>query len=870
MTERKRRSEDDRDMEDAQPPPALAKKRHTTKEDDFAASDFDESATGLDLDSIREFQKEAIWRQMREYKRDAERAFQRSSQLEKRHIQWEERIASVCTLWDHAARDIDTIVGNSTSSSSSSSTEPSGLATYEAWLEMLLPQRLPTANHEPRAADMDGDARSTADAQVGIERFNASVQGILRQLQAKGAQPQIDWQAAVDRITESRATQSSNDSLLSQVALLSRQLSDSRGMLEQRENELRRALKQLDRAACSTVNVPKPESQAPSDSSPSAVAATGEGQRPHESVPASPGLPAAVNGTGESAAAKLQAQREQADQKQLAEQRLAEIEEKVRENTELQTQVDSLKLQIAAVPDYIISETSLYKQTEASRDYFSAQAQRLQAEVERLFAEIGELRTSRTEFEEGVLAESTAQRQALEAEMQRIQNDLVRVRHHRDQVQRELEERRAQDSVEDQKSAELKLLSDVRRERMNALVSENKRLLAYVAVLKGDRAAFEAYTDEDLSRTTAVADELRTKLEQVARREKQLTEQLAALTVQGDGQDEARVTSPSQQSGVGSETSRLLSELQSAREEADQLQLRVRKYEEILGNSLLDGQGAIVEDAAAKSSELALKQKRVDELTLERDGLAKTSEMMERELQTICDSFAKLEEQNTSKVWDLAAKEQAIARVIAEKSKYEEKFIGLNKDREAQRMANQALRAQNAKQLEHIKAVEERDRALAQQLSLVGNEAQQATQAWQTTQTHLQEVQQRMQELEEQNKALEAKAGVTAAALNERTEALGHLEHEKRRVEESLELASRRISEAEKLTDQSGMAKLCADYKALLKCPTCQTNFKSHVLLRCMHVFCKQCIDSRIETRQRKCPSCSEPFGVKDVRQIYL
>ncbi|KAJ2070652.1 E3 ubiquitin-protein ligase bre1, partial [Coemansia sp. S142-1] len=267
---------------------------------------------------------------------------------------------------------------------------------------------------------------------------------------------------------------------------------------------------------------------------------------------------------------------------------------------------------------------------------------------------------------------------------------------------------------------------------------------------------------------------------------------------------------------------------------------------------------------------LAAKQRRVDELTLQRDSLQKTSEMMERELQTICESFAKLEEQNTSKVWELSGKEQAIARVVAEKCKYEEKFIGLNKDREAARLANQALRHQNAKQLEHIKAVEERDRALTQQLALVGSEAEQATAAWQAAAAKLQDAQQRTAELEEQARALEERARIATQALGERTEALAAAEHERRRTQESLDLANRRVSESERPTDQTGLAKLCADYKALLKCPTCQTNFKSHVLLRCMHVFCKQCIDSRIETRQRKCPSCSEPFGAKDVRQIYL
>ncbi|KAJ2733973.1 E3 ubiquitin-protein ligase bre1, partial [Coemansia sp. BCRC 34490] len=347
---------------------------------------------------------------------------------------------------------------------------------------------------------------------------------------------------------------------------------------------------------------------------------------------------------------------------------------------------------------------------------------------------------------------------------------------------------------------------------------------------------------------------------------------LEALTIQSSDGDEtvAAAATPLAQSG-DSETARLVAELQTARDQTSALERRVRKYEDILGDAcVVSDTGSLVLDEQAKSNELVAKQKRVDDLTLQCEGLRKTSEMMERELQIICESFSKLEEQNTSKVWDLSQKEQSIARVVAEKCKYEEKFIGLNKDREAQKMANQSLRHQSAKQLEHIKAIEERDRALNHQVALVSSEAQQATQAWQTAQSQLQTAQQRTVELEDQNRALEEKVRLATAALNERTERVGALEHEKRRVEEARDLAELRVGEAEKITDHTGLAKLCADYKALLKCPTCQTNFKSHVLLRCMHVFCKQCIDSRIETRQRKCPSCSEPFGAKDVRQIYL
>ncbi|KAI8325504.1 hypothetical protein GQ54DRAFT_254423, partial [Martensiomyces pterosporus] len=779
-------------------------------------------------DSIREFQKEAIWRQMQEYKRDAHRAQQRTTDLERRQAVWVRRIGDVCSLWDKAVRDLDIIV---------SGTNPSAAASEGS-------------NNSDEAESSSSDNAGTA--QSSLERFNASVSNVLRQLQAKGtSNGSIDWPAAVERLSRLRASECEIDSLKSRVALYSRQIAEEKELLERREGELRRALKRLDRSVCPTVRGLDAENASHTPDS-------------HASGPSA--SPAAVNGA--TSTPDSQSAQDKANHKALAEQRLAEIEEMVREKAQLISQLDALKLQMAAVPDHIVAVTSLYKQAEMRRNYYSSQAQSLQAEVDRLLAEVGELKASRTEFDETIQTESTAQRQALEAEMQRLQNDLVRVRHHRDQIQRELEERRAQDAVEDQKSSELKLLSDVRRERMNALISENKRLLAYVSVLRGDRRAFEAYTDDELSKTTAVTDELRAKLDQAVRRERQLSEQLDGLLASSSSNEAGGVSPAEGSSGTGAAGP--VADLHTAKSDIASLKLRLSKYEDIIGGACVDEHGQIAGDLPEKSDELAAKQKKLDELALRCDSLQKTSEMMERELQTICESFAKLEAQNTSKVWDLAAKEQHISRVVAEKCKYEEKFIGLNKDREAQKQANQSLRHQNAKQLEHIKSIEERDRALTQQLALTGNEAQQATAAWQTTNTQLQETLLKTAELEEKVKALEEKARAASLALDERTESLARAEHEKKRAEEALEVASRRVSEAEKVTDQSDLAQMCADYKALLKCPTCQTHFKSHVLLRCMHVFCKECIDSRIETRQRKCPSCSEPFGAKDVRQIYL
>lgn len=59
-------------------------------------------------------------------------------------------------------------------------------------------------------------------------------------------------------------------------------------------------------------------------------------------------------------------------------------------------------------------------------------------------------------------------------------------------------------------------------------------------------------------------------------------------------------------------------------------------------------------------------------------------------------------------------------------------------------------------------------------------------------------------------------------------------------------------------------------WKKIAQCGVCEFRVKDTCITRCMHVFCKECIDKRLETRQRKCPQCGGMFGPGDVKAIYI
>ena len=56
----------------------------------------------------------------------------------------------------------------------------------------------------------------------------------------------------------------------------------------------------------------------------------------------------------------------------------------------------------------------------------------------------------------------------------------------------------------------------------------------------------------------------------------------------------------------------------------------------------------------------------------------------------------------------------------------------------------------------------------------------------------------------------------------------------------------------------------------MLRCSVCQDRFKEVAITRCFHLFCKECIETNLANRHRKCPMCGEKFGHDDVKQVYF
>jgi E3 ubiquitin-protein ligase BRE1 len=95
-----------------------------------------------------------------------------------------------------------------------------------------------------------------------------------------------------------------------------------------------------------------------------------------------------------------------------------------------------------------------------------------------------------------------------------------------------------------------------------------------------------------------------------------------------------------------------------------------------------------------------------------------------------------------------------------------------------------------------------------------------------------------------------------------------------KRIQEELASLRKKLDRAKKIEMASSADEVLMEeireYKEQLTCPSCKVKKKDAVLTKCFHVFCLECLKTRYETRQRKCPKCNATFGANDYHRIYL
>uniref|UniRef100_A0A8C1ATP5 E3 ubiquitin protein ligase n=1 Tax=Cyprinus carpio carpio TaxID=630221 RepID=A0A8C1ATP5_CYPCA len=284
----------------------------------------------------------------------------------------------------------------------------------------------------------------------------------------------------------------------------------------------------------------------------------------------------------------------------------------------------------------------------------------------------------------------------------------------------------------------------------------------------------------------------------------------------------------------------LMAAEKKAKSEAEELRQRVRELEE---RERREGKKMADEEALRKirsvEQQIDILNKKTLSFTLSQEEDALLSEM-----DVTGQAFEDMQEQNIRLMQQLREKDDGNFKLMSERIKSNQIHKLLKEEKEE--LADQllALKTQVDAQLQVVRKLEEKERLLQGTISAV----QESVLLSEEVRTQLEAVQQRLSAVREE-------------VVENSNEDISKL---RRKIEKAKKPAENIRNGDEILNEEIN------DYKARLTCPCCNSRVKDAVLTKCFHVFCFECVKTRYDTRQRKCPKCNAAFGANDFHRIYI
>ncbi|KAG0207878.1 E3 ubiquitin-protein ligase bre1 [Mortierella sp. GBA30] len=794
------------------------------------------------------FQKEAIWRQTQEYKRETARAVERISQLEVKQADYDAHLSAVDEYWDKLLSDLLSLVSRTEIAKDHASAI---LDDGTSFASLLKYRSGPDAGDEDIKELTGGsikeavEVRSNRTKEVAlkllkiIDHWTEQRDGFWTSLTAAGSTAVQQLTATHENLLKQYkkgqvdidCLQAKCHEFSDQVLRLKNELEITKIRLFDTAEDMNECKERLRRIEHHT------------ESEKIALEATLSENNTTVAGSAMPTL-AMLNDMSEASREELLQHR------RLAISRLAEVEEMKMQKAQLQEDVDKVRLQLNYLSDEKIQDSQYVRALLVQMQSVRHDADFYRGEVLKLRADLEDLHVSRRKFVDTLENEEKNRRATLEAELKKLESDISRVRDSRDRFQQMYENRCTKDDYEVQQNQEIRKIANTRKDRITALTTDIQRLQAMLATDSDDWDTYAFYYKK--SDDKAMSQDLRSKLS-VAE------EQIQSLTMELEASKETALQLRDLATVSASET--------QLKEQAATLSAKLTDLDGLIGSGADDNIKALV--ATIEAKETAIKR-----LELKVQAHEAVQAPLLNELHTVATAWGQLEEATSRKAIDLAQKEDLIFKLLSDKTRQESKCSHLVRAKEQSANMTAVMKRQSDMQLDQIRRLEEREKTLSEQMATLEKEQTTLNGEVVLHKTKLQEFTQHSSSYKEKFSKQEDRLSELQVLLKERTDAYESEALAKKRLLEESETMKRKLEEQAKRADgpsgDSEAAKQAARYLKLLKCPACDTNFKSHVILRCMHVFCKSCMDKQMEYRQRKCPTCRESFGAKDVKEIYL
>ncbi|KAK2140818.1 hypothetical protein LSH36_1238g00029 [Paralvinella palmiformis] len=312
----------------------------------------------------------------------------------------------------------------------------------------------------------------------------------------------------------------------------------------------------------------------------------------------------------------------------------------------------------------------------------------------------------------------------------------------------------------------------------------------------------------------------------------------------------------------------LLTSEKKARQEIEELRQQVRRLQE---NERKERRKLAEEDALKKI-------KRLEDSNIELSGSLSAQKQEEEallnEMEVTGQAFEDMQEQNIRLLQQLREKDDANFKLMSERIKSNQihKLLREEKDVLVDQVA--ILQSQVEAQNVVVRKLEEKERILQTNIATIEKELGLRHTTLDLHKRKSIETAQTAADLKLHLDKYQAQLKEAQIIVADKTSALQQQNFKYKRIQEELASVRRKLERAKKIEMASSADEVLMEeireYKEQLTCPSCKVKKKNAVLTKCFHVFCLDCLKTRYETRQRKCPKCNAAFGANDYHRIYL
>ncbi|KAI7887098.1 hypothetical protein K492DRAFT_31520 [Lichtheimia hyalospora FSU 10163] len=532
---------------------------------------------------------------------------------------------------------------------------------------------------------------------------------------------------------------------------------------------------------------------------------------------------------------------------QTLDRQLREIELIKDQRIDLKQQIAQAELDLVDVPESRIYKSPVIRQLYQAREYQRDKSEHLTSVCRKLRRDLETLLADRRAFLQERDNEQLDHIHGLQRQLRKLDRELNEIRGQRDTLQVAVEEYKSMKDTARVSLPELQLIAESRKSRTSILEVELSLLQQKAAAMTGNRHFYEYVVSLGKEPSLEAAEkELASLQDQLNDAKSKYCEKHGLGTRQALEDELARA-------------------LEIKRLEERAKDFRIKYGFEISTNDYDESLRILEQQYQKLEASLIDSRKSLESLE---SGAVESMAVIAQASK----GSATLDEQNLEKVQSLMQIEDEISKLQSERSKYSQAFTNLNKAKDANTLVANALTKQIERELAYIKQLNEREKNMNSHLNVLERELTTSKMALDMYTQKEEELVETLKELKKSMSFSKEKLAEFTKSAMEKIQSIEQDAHERLRVEENSELLRLKLKAINK-NDRPAEKELRKEkeaYESLLNCNLCNERYKSHIILRCMHTFCKQCLDELLENGPRRCPKCNENFGVNDVKQFYF